>query len=568
MGFSQDINAIDVILAYTGVNSPEELDNYEYERLLTLINNPLNINVNQVNKFVTCGVFTSYQAASLMDYRLRHGDVMSFTELASLDGFNEEFVRKISPFISLTGGDVMGFGQDSCKNELILRGGLKTTFLEGADYGYGLKYSLDTSSGIFARAGFTRSYSSGSVYPDSFSLSIGCDFSGIPISVIFGDFNARFGQGLSLWNGMSMSGLSSPSSLMKRPSGLSPASSFSGSQAMTGAATSIMLRNFTFNMSLALPDIKTFTKELSLLPAVNVLWNHRYGQVGITHYLDFNRYLNDSKTSMDMAWCIRGADVFMEIAYDWKSQVPAALAGVAFPVGDALRLGTMVRAYPSAYDSSRSGAQRSTTKCSNEYSCTFAGEFMSQDRVHSAALSADIAYFPEPKLKGNFRDGQLKFNGKWECSKERWILKMNISERVRSWGEPFRTDLRSDFSILWRSWSLTLRANLLHCVNLAGLGYAEAVYKTDKLTVCGRCGIFFVDDWEDRIYVYEREAPGGFNIPAMYGRGVWAAAYSGFNLSWHVKFYLRAAVTSYPFMPQEKRKPGRAELKLQCMFSF
>ena len=109
---------------------------------------------------------------------------------------------------------------------------------------------------------------------------------------------------------------------------------------------------------------------------------------------------------------------------------------------------------------------------------------------------------------------------------------------------------------------------MLHCINLAGLGYVETVYKTDAVTASARCGVFFVDEWDDRIYVYERDAPGGFNVPAMYGRGVWAAAYIGYNPARWFKIYLRAAVTSYPFMPDEKKKPGRAELKLQCVFYF
>ena len=502
-----------------------------------------------------------------MDYRLRHGDVMSFSELATIDGFNEEFVRKIRPFISLASSEIGNLRQDGCKNEFILRGGVKTSYPGGADYGYGLKYSFDSPSGLFTRAGFSRSYSYNPIYPDAISLSVGWDFKRLPISMMLGDFNARFGQGLALWNGMSMGGLSSPTSMMKRPSGLSPSSSFSGSQSMTGAAASVMLRTVTLNISLALPGIKTFN-EFSMLPAVNFIWNHKHGQMGITHYLDFNTCLNDMKTSLDMAWCLRGTDVFSEISYDWSRMVPAALAGASFPVGDLFRLGTMLRAYPSSYNASRSGAQRSTAKCSNEYSCTFAGEFLTQDRIHSATFSADAAYFPESKSKGNSHDGQIRLNGKWECTKAKYVLKASISERIRSWGEPFRTEFKADLSLLWRRWSLNLRTDMLHCVNLAGLAYAEVVFKNEQLTVCGRGGAFFVDDWEDRIYIYERDAPGGFNIPAMYGRGVWAAVYAGFKPSWKVKFYLRAAVTTYPFMSSEKRKPGKAELKLQCAFSF
>ena len=100
-----------------------------------------------------------------------------------------------------------------------------------------------------------------------------------------------------------------------------------------------------------------------------------------------------------------------------------------------------------------------------------------------------------------------------------------------------------------------MRLNLLSCVDMACLGYVEGGYKGNSLSTYLRFGLFAVDDWEDRIYVYERDAPGNFNVPAYYGRGFWTAA----TLSWKVcrwcRIYLRASI----------KKPGKAELKCQCV---
>ena len=108
----------------------------------------------------------------------------------------------------------------------------------------------------------------------------------------------------------------------------------------------------------------------------------------------------------------------------------------------------------------------------------------------------------------------------------------------------------------------------LKCAGVAVLGYMEGGYTGSSFSSYLRAGAFMIDDWDDRIYVYERDAPDSFNVPAYYGRGMWAA----FNIIWKpvlwCSIYLRVSWTSYLFMPEEKRKPGRAELKLQTVFRF
>ena len=102
------------------------------------------------------------------------------------------------------------------------------------------------------------------------------------------------------------------------------------------------------------------------------------------------------------------------------------------------------------------------------------------------------------------------------------------------------------------------------------LSYLEGGYKTDILTLWLRAGLFRVDDWADRIYAYERDAPGNFSVPAYYGRGFWLSLVSGLKLSGWGRLYFRASYTGYPWASpgQEKKKPGRAELKIQMSFNL
>ena len=96
----------------------------------------------------------------------------------------------------------------------------------------------------------------------------------------------------------------------------------------------------------------------------------------------------------------------------------------------------------------------------------------------------------------------------------------------------------------------------------------EGGLKRDRLSLYLRQGLFLIDHWEDRIYAYERDAPGNFNVPAYYGRGVWTALTGAWRFAHRGRIYLRAGLTAYPFMRKEKKKPGKAELKLQYVCSF
>lgn len=564
---AQDDSEIEAVLHITGSADVEEIDEYEYERLSRYFNHPLRLNHVSASGLASSGLMTPYQAASLVDYRLRHGDVMSFSELSAIDGFGAAQVEMLKPFVSLEGGNAVLRDDKGIRNGLAVRSGVK----QASPWTYGLKYGLETSGGLSAGVALSRTLSAVRVFPDAYSVSLEWEPKRIPVRILAGDYNARFGQGLALYNGMSMSGLTSPSSFLRRASGYSRTDSFTGTYAMTGVAGNLFMRHISLNASVAFPGIKSptvRTEGIRLLPAFNLTWNHRHGHVGMTHYMQFAQGAEDMKSSVDMALCLRGIDVFAEIAFDWKNMVPAGLAGCVFPLNEYLRSALMIRVYPASFPSELSGAQRSTTKCSNECSATLAAEFMSPSRSHSARLSVDAAYFPEPKAKGYSDNRQMKIIADYSGAFGNITFKARLSERLRDWGMPSRTDIRAD--LIWKRgvWMIDSRINLLHCKALSGLSYIEGAFKSEKTGAYLKAGIFIVDNWDDRIYVYERDAPGSFNVPAMYGRGVWSSTYFLWKpLRW-VKVYASASYTSYLLMQKEKRKPGKAGLRLQCVFSF
>ena len=78
-----------------------------------------------------------------------------------------------------------------------------------------------------------------------------------------------------------------------------------------------------------------------------------------------------------------------------------------------------------------------------------------------------------------------------------------------------RTDLK--FSV--GGWNTVVRYEVLKFKGLSHLAYIEEGFVQGSGAVYCRGTCFFVDNWDDRIYAYERDAPGAFNVPAYYGRG-------------------------------------------------
>ena len=565
----EDLRAIALAVGAAGV---EDMDEYELERLTHLLEHPVRINMEGPEKLVAAGVLTRYQAVSLADYRSRHGDVLSLAELSLVDGFTSALVEILRPFISLDSfrGAALTYS-DKAKYEAVMRASARAGHID-KDYSYSAKLRVGYGDCLSGNLSLSRSYGSGTVSPEIRSFNLYGNLPGIGLELFLGDFNARFGQGLVMWNGMSMSGVSSPSASRKNAHGLSATWSFSGSSALTGAAARWTSEHWEASAAVSLPGVKDIgwaNIGNNYLPMLNVTWYGRNGQCSVTHITEFdevltgNMHIPDMKTSADMQVCIRGVNAYGEAAYDWVNRTFAALAGTDWGTGESGRLGVHLRYYPSEYSSSWSSAVRSSTKCSNEYGISFSGE--SRDGM----FSVDAAYYPVPKIKEASSNLQMKAQVRWMPSVGDYLkFDLRLVERWRSWGIPFRTDIRSDVSLFLCGWTLSSRLNVLKCSEYGFLMYLEESWKHEDFSIYMRQGAFRIDKWDDRIYVYERDAPGSFNVPAFYGRGVWASMYAGWRFWRHGRMYLRMFYVTYPFMTGENEKPGKAELRLQFTFSL
>lgn len=588
---AQSHGDMDLVMRFLGLTDPEELREDDLEQFEDYLSNPLAINISPVRKLLSCGLFSRYQAMSFIEYRNVHGDVLSLAELAAVDGFGENFVMRLAPFIKLSSPQNPGepaSDSNRFRNDIVTRAAGRIHGKEGGGYNYGFKYRLSAGERVTLSMALSKAY--GDNMPSAGSGCLSWSSRNGRTEVLAGDFNARFGQGLALWNGLSISDLSVPSSFRRNPSFISQTWSYTGSTSLTGIASEMSLGRCDLSLMLISPSVRKIDslKELSLMPAANLNWNMRNGQVSCTHYLNFSSVFTsrpripDMKTSADIQFCFNGTDLFGEFAYDWVNMAPAVLVGTLFPAGESMELSAMLRYYNGRYDPVMSGGPRSGTKCTNECSVSLAGEYsggrsvvvMNSSGLKSSisrqniCVSADVALFPATVKN----DQRIQYKGTllWNIQINPMMkLSVRLKERFRSWETGrFKTDVRADMSFTLNELYGAIRFNAVSCIGLGMLGYAEGGYRNQKLSLYLRLGMFRIDNWEDRIYSYERDAPGNFSVPSYYGRGFWTSLNGSWRYSRWGRLYARFGLKAYPFMHGKEKKPGNAELKVQTVISF
>lgn len=507
--------------ALLGVTDMEELNEEAAEKLDFLERHPLKVNYATEARMAASGLMSRYQAASLADYRSRHGDVLSVAELAAVDGFGPAVAEAMRPYLSFESSRLPGQADEPAglSHEIELRAGTKfpRTTIAG-------RYRLEYGSRIEAAVSYRD------------RLNGYASVSGRRWKAVAGCFNARFGQGLALWSGMSIGGVTTPEAAGRRASGIAPTWTFSdaGFRGLAGEYAVGKLRMSAF-----------LDARGRVSPGGNILWLMKNGELGLT--------ATRSKASADFRLTLRGSDLFGEAAYDCRDHVIAGIVGTAFPLWERGRAAVVFRHYPTGFDGKDSGAMRSSTKVTDE-----TGVFAAL-RLGSILTSADALVHPGTGR----RQLKLLLLHEWKISPS-VTLKTRATERLRDYDRRTRTDVRTDLGITRGSMVMNFRLNALKCREIGFAGYAEAGYKREKSALWLRWTAFKVDKWDDRIYVYERDAPGNFSVPACYGSGFTFSLYGSWKIR-RLRLYLKSGTT---FKERSGTRSLSSDLHFQLSYSL
>ena len=477
-----------------GASSAEELT----EEQIEAIDGARPVQVNSAG--LRPGVLLSaYQVASIKDYRSRSGDILSLAELALVDGFSFEAVEALKPYLRFGSTRLPGKADTvKVKSTAIARATLSNA---------GVKFRTEGES---FRAGGAVRYAYVAPLKD-IQWSLHGEWTGERLRIVAGHYNLRYGLGLSNWTGFMLASLSTVDAFSPRAPGIVPAWSYNPSDLPFGAAAEYRIGKGWQAGAFA---------SVSGLFGGRADWYGRSGQAGLTAY-----YSNGFCASFDTRWSFKGVQTTFEAAYGRGSF--AGKTAVLIPLGESFRLAFQGRIIPSRYSGKKNG----------EYAIATGFDWVSEARrqlsgvtgfgssvpAHKASITLDASLLPVPGVDPRRLQVRGYATWQWQISGF-WALDLRLTERYRNYESP-RMDIRADLRFGSGPFTSALRTEAVRCEGWGLLSYLEGGYKKDigkrlsALAAYIRITGFAIDRWNDRIYVYERDAPGTFSVPAYYGRG-------------------------------------------------
>jgi len=260
-------------------DSEEDIDFEELlENYIFFSENPVNLNSDEIVQLLELHLINVFQYEELQKYRRYYGDFLFLEELEMVDGLDQQTLSVIKPIVCIS--------QDNSKNKVTLQkmarygkhqilGRYEQVLEQQAGYAemsdsalldkpnshylgnpqrYQIKYTYNYRNKI--RAGLVLEKDPGEMFfTDNVSDTVkallgdkyrrGFDFVGFHLyakdlgivkAAAIGDYQVTWGQGLTMWSGMSFGKAVSGSSVMKQGRGISPKGSASEYSFMRGAA--------------------------------------------------------------------------------------------------------------------------------------------------------------------------------------------------------------------------------------------------------------------------------------------------------------------------------------------
>jgi len=278
LGFAQDpeksTQVIDNVIENIASNIDVDIDYTSlYEDLIAIYYDPININSCTKDDLSRLIFLNEIQINNLMNYRKKYGQFLSVYELKLIDGFNNDDVKNLIPFITLKEvkqSDIKSFKNTFKygKHQVFLRyqqilepqkaynipdaDKTESNSYLGSPYKlyarYAFKFSNKLQFGITAEKDAGEEFFRGS-QPNGFdfySAFIQVNDIGIVKKVVAGDFLAQFGQGLTLYRGMAFNKSTDVLNVMKSPQGLRKYSSTNELEFFRGGGITLEKDNFQF----------------------------------------------------------------------------------------------------------------------------------------------------------------------------------------------------------------------------------------------------------------------------------------------------------------------------------
>ena len=647
---------------------PVQDENFNYEELYETyaqwLANPLNLNTATEEQLQSLLILNSNQLFDFIQYRNENGPLLSLYELQVIPSFNEATIRRLEPFVRVeemhsndwkglisrvlneknnywvtrlerTRETRAGFQNDA--DELLQYMGKPTKIYSRfrvsapGDFSFGITTESD------AGEKFRWNPSSKQFGFDYLSWHAHVQNKGKITNLIVGDYQAQFGQGLTLGGGFGMGKGSEPVTAMRRSNlGFLPYTSAVEFGFFHGAATSIKLNKFvtahgfystTFRDGHLNDDAETSQTVSSLYLSgfhrtaneLNVRKNLREQNLGgviqfkrnaldaglIIHHTQFQLPINRNP-SLYNQFSFQGTtntNIGGYANYSWRNYTAfsefsqsvgaghALVAGVLASLSPSLDLAFHYRDFCRNYYSFYSNAISENSTPQNEQGFYWGVKYRFS-KIHGLQGYIDVFKFPWLKFKSyqpsfgnelmlryNFipTKGTLVFVQIRQENKVR-NLSADAPNYTTATGKKTNLWLNADYALT--NW-LSLKTRLQWVGYTLGKNTSEGFALVQdvnagwkKFSLSSRVALFHTDDYDTRIYLYERDAWLAFSIPALQGIGLRRYILLQYQANSKLDFWFRWANTTYEnkdsigSQGEEITGSARNDFKLQVRIKF
>lgn len=438
---------------------------------------PININKSTENELRRIPFLSQKQINNLVTYKETYGEIFSVYELQSIDGFDSAAIQQILPFITVSNEEIhhsirlydlltKGHCQLLLRYQQILQeqqgySVAESLFMKNPNAGYAgspQKYYFRLNYDYFDRIsiGVTGEKDPGEEFftgsqpygMDFYSGYIALKNTGILKSLIIGNFNVDFGQGLTLCSALSFGALPSSGNLRRFAGEIRPSLAINENSYLRGIAANITIKNITISAFysrhkrdaniISTDSITGRTEEVSsfeetgyhrlpdeladknaireVIYGGNINFRNRFFNIGITgfhsswnatyfpNHEPYNRYAFSGRSNLniglDYQFIFRTIYGFGEISRSINGGM-AWLAGIQVNPDPNVKFSMIYRDYQRSYQNLLSNAIGQNTKNANEKGLILNIASRLNSRMGFSAY-IDIYKFPWLKYRTDF----------------------------------------------------------------------------------------------------------------------------------------------------------------------
>lgn len=594
------------------------------EQLQYLSDHPISLNETNQKELEQLPFLSDYQIQKFLEYKNKNEQILSYFELQLISGFSKEIIQKLIPFTTIQFSKPKDKSSLYWKNKLLIRMDRlqekenaysiddKNKRYLGNPWKYYTRYEIKSTQDLFS-GGFTAEKDRGEPFFESKNKE-GFDFYSFHFrmkrkkyELNLGDYQIKFGQGVSLWSGFSSKKSSNLTNKMYRSDIIKSYKSTDENNFFRGIAGKIKLTNYMnialfyshkkrdgnlnsdttstivssiqntgYHRNIKEFDDKNKLKEIvfggvlsyqfSKIKTELLYLNYRYSPALFPQQKTYNYFLFSGKRNYNLAFTyktyLKNISLWGEIAQS-KSKGIGLMQGINLQIHSQLEFECIFRKYDNDYQAHFSNAFGENSKNQNEegiyigiifypfrnwtlktYYDSFQISWLSKS---CNSPQAGNEYFAQLNFTPNTQIScyfRFKQKVKFENNQEDPI-KIPVKTRKRQYRFHNSYSINEQWEIRNRvEFSQYKKESKYH---KGFLIYQDIIYHFQHIPFNINCryAIFDTDSYDTRIYAYENDILYAFSTPAYYNKGIRFYINFNYEINKNCKLYLRLSQTKF-----------------------